>query len=142
MAAQITVPVPDDRIAEFYEMFSNWLKGGATSKETASQSVWGEGDLDLAASVWEKFTPAAQAIYSVLIDNPGKQFGSEALAARAGQASTYSLAGALAWPDKHCLAVNREPLQRSYALSTGGSNYWMEERVARLFRQARGMGLG
>lgn len=138
----VTVPIPEQRITEFYAMFAVWLSqapgvGSPPAAGIATSHSWSDGDEEVAAELWRTFTSIARAVFSVLIDNPGKQYGSEALAERAELESAYTLAGALSWPIKRCAAAGKESLIHSYALTTGGSNYWMEETTARVFAAAR-----
>ncbi|WP_161600241.1 DUF6416 domain-containing protein [Serinicoccus marinus] len=111
----------------------------AQEASSVSTSVWTDGDETLAAEVWSKFTVAARKVFDVMIDNPGKHYGSERLAELAGLETMYMLAGMVSWPKKHCERAGKEPLFRTHSLSTGGSNYWMEETTARVFREARDM---
>lgn len=95
--SDITVPVPEARTAEFYQFFGLWLAGslslpggipvGAESPSETSQmptphQPWGDtkSDVNDAALLWEKYSPRARAMFSLLVDNPGKEFTGEQIA--------------------------------------------------------------
>ena len=92
---EITVPVPDDRTAEFYQFFGLWLAGG----QPLSRSIWylsdscwypgsrsdgrlrkakpwtgADADLEDAEALWRKYSPRARAMFSLLMDTPDKKY--------------------------------------------------------------------
>lgn len=142
----ITIKVPEERVAEFYAMYGHWLAspGGATGPpgvdvEPSEAVEWGEGDVELAATVWKKFSPRAKALFSTLIDNPEDKFTGDVLAEMHEIPNgRYGVAGVLAWPSRHCFAVGRRYCWR-WAYPEGETAvYWMEAPVAAVFRKARG----
>ena len=57
---------------------------------------------------WEKFNPRAKALFSLLMDHPGHKETGEGLAATLDIPNGKSgVAGVLAWPVRHCAAMNR-----------------------------------
>src|SRR5687767_5877439 len=94
----ITVPVPDDRTAEFFQFFGLWLAGDLSLSPKGPQGLqslpegtgasqqefrpWADTpeDVEDAAALWKKFSPRARAMFSLLIDNPGKEFTGEQIA--------------------------------------------------------------
>jgi hypothetical protein len=62
----------------------------------------------LARSVWGKFSPGAKALFSLLMDEPGRKVSGKDLASTLDIPNGASgVAGVLAWPARHCAAVNR-----------------------------------
>lgn len=122
--ADITVPVPDDRTAEFYQFFGLWLAGSLSltagtsgiSPETPEASKppkltpWSHEDSDLpdATLLWKKYSPNARAVFSLLIDNPGKEFTGDEIAEACNIPNgAHGVAGVLAWPGRHGAAIGR-----------------------------------
>lgn len=148
--ADITVPVPDDRIAEFYSFFGTWLAGSLnpSSGEAADGSgvpqashEWGSTDDDLADAValWKKFSPRARAMFSLLIDNPGTEYTGEQIAEACGIPNgAHGVAGVLAWPGRHGAAIGRGlPSNWRQDPETFESFYAMSPERAALFGAAR-----
>src|SRR4051794_25161425 len=90
----VTVKVPTDRVPGFYSMFGAWLSG-STATASAAEEVsaatgndayeeWGAADVDLAASVWAKFSPTAKGLFSTLIDSPERRFSGDELSEMLG----------------------------------------------------------
>jgi hypothetical protein len=142
----VTVPVPEDRLADFYALYSRWLSGAETTEvqveEANAKSVnWSDTDDDLvlARTVWEKFSERAKALFSTLMDNPEKKYSGEELAELHNIPNgKYGVAGVLAWPGRHSYAVNRWlPCRYEDGPVGASANYWMTSEVAALFRKAR-----
>lgn len=144
----ITVKVPEDRVGEFYSMFGTWLSGPPQGAPPTGTGVvegsrdgepWSESDVELAGAVWDKFSDTAQLLFSTLIDEPERRFSgdelSEMLAIPNGR---HGVAGVLAWPRRHCLAVNRRwPWEWSYPEEGAPVVYWFTPENAALFREVR-----
>jgi hypothetical protein len=142
----VTVKVPEDRVGEFYEMLGRWLTGeeladDALGPPAAGLKDWTDSpeDLALARVVWEKLSPRANAIFSLLMDHPARKVSAEDLASACDiPHGKYGVAGALAWPGRHCAAVNRNlPLRWKEGSDDSGGIYWVEREVADLFRKVR-----
>lgn len=143
----VSVKVPEDRLAEFYAMYARWLD--SPTGETGDEPVVAEepgatewrpdDDGPLAAAVWAKFSPRAKALFSTLIENPGERFYGEELARMHHLPNgSHGVAGVLAWPSRHCVAAGRQWCWKWDYPERGGAVYWMDDALARLFRQARG----
>jgi hypothetical protein len=141
---EVTVPVPDDRVAQFYEMFGRWL-GGADGLSTGDIDApellqWSNSgeDVALARKVWVKLSPRAQALFRLLMSKPGQKFAAEELADTLDiPHGKNGVAGALAWPGRHSHAVGRWlPVRYEDGPVGRGALYWMEPEVAELFRRA------
>lgn len=144
---EIKVLVPDERVAEFYQFFGAWLAGatppnaGEGHADSGPLLPWGSGedDLALAQVVWNKLSEFARAMFSVLMDEPGRRVAGEVLANDLGIPNgKYGVAGVLAWPGRHCKAVGRT-LPTEYEEGPDGESgiYWMNPDVAALFVAAR-----
>ncbi len=154
--SNITIPVPLERTAEFYQFFGLWLAGdlslpnlglkGSRSlpepqEAAADITPWGTGDADLrdATLLWEKFSIRARTMFSLLIDNPQRKFTGEEIAKAANIPNgAHGVAGVLAWPGRHGYTVGRPlPSEWREDPDTQESHYWMPKERADLFRAAR-----
>jgi len=142
----VTVKIPEERVAEFYAMVGRWLSGAGPPNEVASAPAitaknWtnSEKDLALAREVWEKLSAPAKAVFSQLIDHPGQGVSGEDLAeALSIPNGKNGVAGVLAWPARYCAALNRsQPWRWQDRLDGRGAYYWFEREVADLFKQVR-----
>ena len=139
----ITIKVPEDRVAEFYAMYGTWLAAppapGPDELESGEgKAPWTPADTELAASVWLKFSETAKCLFSMLIDNPERRFGGDELAEILNIPNgKHGVAGVLAWPGRHCFAVRRTwPWSWAYP-HDGTAVYWFTQENADLFREAR-----
>jgi hypothetical protein len=148
--ADITVPVPDERVPEFYQFFGAWLAGSTTAvaaegHQPGSPEVevepWGQtgDDLALAQVVWGKLSQPAQAMFNLLMEHPGEKISGETVAAKVGiEKGKYGVAGLLAWPARHSYAVGRQlPVWYEDGPVGGSADYWIEPDVADLFKKAK-----
>lgn len=153
--ADITVPVPDARVGEFYHFFAHWLEGpldpGHTSPETSSAGSaevitapipWGsdpDQDHKDALTLWSKYSKSARAMFSLLMDQPDMRFTGEEIATEIGLAKgAHGVAGVLAWPGRHGAKMNRSiPSAWAYDADTGLSHYWFFPETAEVFKAAR-----
>jgi hypothetical protein len=153
----ITVPVPDDRTAEFYQFFGLWLAGslslssttaGATSEVSTTPSqpparkAWGsspEADATDAEALWAKYSKNARGMFSLLMDNPGKEFTGDEIAEAVGIPNgAHGVAGVLAWPGRHGAEIGRFlPTSFREDEETGLTYYRMTADQAELFKAAR-----
>lgn len=148
--AEITVPVPDDRIAEFYSFFGTWLAGGPSPAPALGQQVgnpvtevspWGQTDEDLALAqvVWGKLSERAQAMFELLMEHPGQKISGEMIAEKVDIPNgKYGVAGVLAWPGRHSYAVGRPlPVRYEDGPVGGSASYWIDKDTAELFKHAQ-----
>lgn len=149
----ITVPVPDDRTAEFYQFFGLWLAGSLTLPDGGSQSLpeasgdsgkrrnWtgSDDDREDARKLWSKMTSRAKGFYNLLIDAPGTKFTGNQIAKELSISNgANGVAGVLAWPGRYCLNMNRNLPQHWKDGEVGApSVYWMDADVAALFAAVR-----
>lgn len=146
MLIDVTVKIPEDRVGVFYGLVGRWLSGEQSEDEvteaaTDAPKAWtnSDGDLVLARLVWEKFSPRAKAVFSLLMDRPGHKVSGEDLAATLEIPNGKSgVAGVLAWPARHCATVGMAgPWWWEYTAEGDGAYYWMEPEVADLFKKAQ-----
>lgn len=142
----VTVKVPEDRVGEFYAMLGRWLTGEELADDALGPPVTGlkdwtdsQEDVALAGVVWGKLSPRAKAVFSLLMDHPGRQVSGEDLASACDIPNgKYGVAGVLAWPGRHCAAVNRNlPSRWKGGSDDSGGIYWVEREVADLFGKVR-----
>lgn len=158
----ITVPVPNDRTAEFYQFFGLWLGGslqlpdqgpadpsgalktsllqGSTPK-AAAMVPWGitERDHADALQLWKKYSPRARAMFSLLIDNRGKMFTGDQIAEAVNIPNgAHGVAGVLAWPGRYGMAIGRGlPTEWRENPETLELAYSIPTERAELFKVAR-----
>lgn len=152
----ITVPVPDDRTAEFYQFFGLWLAGSlslpgttgaspevsTTSSQALVKKTWGsspEADAADAEALWAKYSKNARGMFSLLLDNPGKEFTGDEIAEAVGIPNgAHGVAGVLAWPGRHGAEIGRGlPTSFREDEETGLTYYRMTAEQAELFKAAR-----
>jgi len=145
----ISVKVPEDRVAEFYAMYGSWLKSSPgygfdgsddESPDLVDQpaTAWRPDDLELATAVWHQFSARAQALFSTLIDSPNERYYGEELARMHHIPNgSHGIAGLLTWPSRHCAAAGRSWCWKWNNPDRGGTVYWMDDELASLFSQAR-----
>lgn len=140
---QVTFDIPDHVLGRFYLMVGSKLRladGRVADEEAAAQlHDWGTGpreaDMGPAREVWRKFSPKAQAVFGLLIDNPGVAVTGADIAGKLDIPNgNRGVAGIVAWPARHCADAGRNPLFR-YEDADGG--YWMDTVTADLFAQVR-----
>lgn len=149
----ITVPVPDDRMAEFYQFFGLWLSGSldtylhgspdmpdASAPSPAARAEWGSApeDFEDAVALWTKYSPTARAMFSMLMDAPDTPYSGDDIAEAIGiENGAHGIAGVLAWPGRHGAKLGR-PLPSYWGVGEDGvGRYWIPEAEAELFRAAR-----
>jgi hypothetical protein len=138
----VTVKVPEERVADFYSMYGRWLARSPEDPleapaERLERESWTVADADLAIEVWGKFTDSARALFSILLDSPGREFGGDELATRLGLSGKNAVAGLLGWPGRHCHEVGREWLWDWRYPDGKTAVYWLTPEIAELFQPAR-----
>jgi hypothetical protein len=153
----ITVAVPEERVPEFYIWFANFLAaepgappwtGGRRGRGPGGPRgphrgfgepvPWSAADAESAAWLYGKLAPPARALFDVLIDAPGERLAGNEIAARLGlEKGAHGVAGILAWPGRYARKLGRELPLATEGREDGGTDYYMEPGVARLFAAAR-----
>jgi Family of unknown function (DUF6416) len=151
---EVTVPVPEERVPEFYSWFAAFLaaapgttppsggsrrRGGRGWRQHAEASAWSAEDVDQAAWLYAKLAPPARELFDLLIEAPGQRFGGEDLAKRLKlDKGAHGVAGILAWPGRYSRHLGRTLPIATEGRADGGTDYYMEPDVAALFAAARG----
>jgi hypothetical protein len=142
----VTVKVPEDRVAEFYTMYGQWLSGALSpapepTVEDAEVSEWSSGDVELAQELWNKFNDRAKALFTTLLENPGQRFTGQELAERLNIPNgSNGVAGVLAWPGRYCKQYGRTICWHvDWSDDAYVAVYWLEGVLADLFRKASGV---
>lgn len=152
----ITVPVPQDRTAEFYQFFGLWLAGSLAANELAHEDLqpraaladgkprmlpWGSSEQDYvdAERLWKKYSKSARAMFSLLIDNPDKRYTGDQIATEIGiKHGARGVAGLLAWPGRHGAKIGRGlPSEWGHDEDTSEGSYWIPADRAEAFKAAR-----
>jgi hypothetical protein len=153
----VTVPVPEERIPEFYLWFSAFLasapgagpprhrprRGGFGPRGPHDgdddRPAWTAEDTDAAAWLYGRLTGQARELFDLLIEHPGERFSANDLATRLHlEKGAHGIAGLLAWPGRWS-----RRLERAFPIVTegrpdGGTDYAMTADVAALFADVRG----
>jgi hypothetical protein len=152
---QVTVPVPEERVPEFYAWFAAFLaaepgtpprspgwerRGGRGSRRGGEERPWSAGDADAAAWLYHRLAPPARALFDLLSDTPGQRFAGNEIASRLSlEKGAHGVAGILAWPGRYCRKLGRAFPIATAARDDGGTDYFMEPDVAAIFAKARGV---
>jgi hypothetical protein len=150
---QVTVAVPEDRVPEFYAWFAAFLaatpgtsppfsgggRHGSQGRVPHSEAhAWSAQDADQAAWLYRKLAPQARELFDLLAESPGARFGGEAVAERLTlEKGAHGVAGILAWPGRYSRHLNRVLPIATEGRPDGGTDYYMEPELARLFTAAR-----
>jgi hypothetical protein len=148
---QITVAVPEERVAEFYAWFADFLmaepgtarpserRHGHRGRRLRSEaSAWSADDADQAAWLYRKLAPPARELFDLLLDAPGERFGGETIARRLGlEKGAHGVAGILAWPGRYSRHLNRVLPIDTEGRADGGTDYYIDPDTAAIFAAAR-----
>jgi uncharacterized protein DUF6416 len=143
--ARVTFEVPDKLLGEFYTAVGVVLKRGqdrvdAPPAEEQKLRDWvpTSGDYLYAEerqAVWRRFSPRAQALFSLLIDTAGEIMTGDEIAQRLDIPNgKHGVAGIVAWPARHCAEMGFNP---PFRYDPDGGGYWMDEATASLFAEVR-----
>ena len=160
---QVTVAVPEERVPEFYVWFAHFLaaeagggppgRGGRTPRggpwgrgrgfgpprPQFEAAAWSADDADQAAWLYGKLAPPARELFDLLIDAPGKRFSGNEIAARLKlDKGAHGVAGILAWPGRYSRKLGREFPIATEGREDGGTDYYLDDDVAKLFAATRG----
>ncbi|HET7016667.1 MAG TPA: DUF6416 domain-containing protein [Streptosporangiaceae bacterium] len=143
---ELTFEVPDRLVGEVYLAIGLVLRNAREESETPGTEPdlhdWGTESFDTEAVdlAWRKFSPRAQAVFSLLMENPGVAMTADEIAAKIGLANgRHALAGVVAWPSRQCAEMRLNPPFRFDTPTAPGEtgSYWMDPETARLFIGAR-----
>jgi hypothetical protein len=148
---QITVAVPEERVAEFYAWFSAFLqadpgamppfgrmRGGRGHRHHAEPQAWSADDADQAAWLYSRLAPPARELFDRLAGSPGERVGGEEIATQLGlDKGSHGVAGILAWPGRYSRRLGRALPIATAGRPDGGTDYFMDPAIAELFTHAR-----
>jgi hypothetical protein len=150
---QVTVAVPEERVPEFYSWFATFLaaepgapppswgragRGRRGSRHHGEARAWSADDADQAAWLYGRLAPPARELFDLLADAPGQHFGGEDIAKRLRlEKGAHGVAGILAWPGRYSRHLDRVLPIATDGRADGGTDYYMESDVAKLFAAAR-----
>jgi hypothetical protein len=153
---QVTVPVPEERVAEFYAWFAaflasepGWTRGGPRGRpggparrggphrDEAPLVPWSAADGDRALWLYERLAPTARELFDMLAVAPGRRLsGNEVAAQLEVDKGAHGVAGILAWPGRYSRRLDRPLPIATEGRADGGTDYYMEPPVAALFAAA------
>lgn len=142
---ELSFEVPDPLVGHVYIAIGAVLKRAqqsATAEEEPELHDWGTEafDSELAHRAWRKFSPRAQAVFALLMENPGVAMQADEIAVKIGLANgRHGLAGVVAWPSRQCAEMGLTPPFRYESPPAPGEtgSYWMDPETAQLFIAAR-----
>lgn len=151
---QVTVVVPQSRLAEFYEMYGRWLRGtaavapedGDSTKPTPMAQMkrtWIQGSdddrlRDAKVLLQQLAGGTGGKILSFLLDHPGEWFSGHDLVRDLTLSGMNDIQGGIGAIGKRCTALGREKPQRyQQSVGFGNSRYAIEPDVAEFFRTTR-----
>jgi Family of unknown function (DUF6416) len=146
---QVTFEISEHLLGQFYMAVGRALKraqdesaDNASGRDEPTVHDWGTqgSDSDAARMVWRKFSPRAQAVFSLLMDNPGVAMSADEIADKIGLSNgRHGLAGVVAWPSRQCAEFGLTPPYRYESPEAPGEtgSYWMDAEMAALFSRAR-----
>ena len=150
---QVTVAVPEERVPEFYAWFASFLasepgtpppfggrgrRGRHGVRRRDDVRAWSPEDGDQATWLYRKLAPPARQLFDLLADSPGARIGGEQLARQlALEKGSHGVAGVLAWPGRYSRHLGRVLPIATEGRPDGGTDYYMDPEIARLFKAAR-----
>lgn len=145
---ELSFEVPDRLLGHVYIAIGAVLKRSqqsTTAEEEQELRDWGENpafadEAKLADMAWRKFSPRAQAVFALLMENPGVAMQADEIAVKIGLANgRHGLAGVVAWPSRQCAEMGRTPPFRYESPPAPGEtgSYWMDPETAQLFIAAQ-----
>ena len=120
---QVTVPVPEERVPEFYAWFAEFLaaqpgtrspsrgrgrRGSRGFRHHGDARAWSAEDADQAAWLYGRLAPPARELFGLLAGAPGERLAGEEIAKRLGlEKGAHGVAGILAWPGRYSRHLDR-----------------------------------
>ena len=104
----ITIPVPSDRVAEFYQLVGAWMEtprggpaaAGAAADETASDIPLSEQDLSAAVTWWKSLKPREREIFGLWVDASPKMLSAKVIVETMKLKGPRDIPGILSWPSR------------------------------------------
>lgn len=157
---QITVDVPQERVAEFYAWFAQFLAaergfGGPRGRRGGfgpgghrggfghhgwqrERRPWTTDDVEEARWLYGKLSDPAREMFDLLMQSPGEAISGNDLASRLKiDKGAHGVAGILAWPGRWSARLGRDFPIETASRDDGGTDYSMDADTAALFTQAK-----
>ena len=134
----VTVKVDEQRLAEFYAMYAEWLGRPARGDGAPDAGLvgWGSEDLSEARFVWKGLHPRARRLFEVLLASGDPVPGSELAAALGPDAREDTVFGGFGPPAKLAKEVGRRHMVETTHTASGNA-YWLTPTARALLEQAR-----
>lgn len=142
---EVKVLVPEERVAEFYQWFGEWLENpdrarGVAEVRELELEKWQNSpeDIEVARKVWGLFSPRARKLFDFLMDSAGDRFPADFLAEKIGLTTgAYGVSGVLGGAGKRCYSVGKSWMWEWEIDEEKGSMYAVEPEIAEIFAAAR-----
>jgi hypothetical protein len=135
MMTEVTVKVPEERVAEFYVAHGQWLE--KISCETAGHArrqEWTTKDGQLARDVWSKL-PVNSARFLEEVIDAGEIEGA-ALVRRMGLNDVVQLVGLHGWVGRVCNEFGRTSPVNTKA-TPNGTAWFIDQTIGKMLKDAR-----
>jgi hypothetical protein len=161
----VTVAVPEERVPEFYSWFAAFLAAAPGSAAPSTPALraprggpgrragpsrwdhrpaptgWTKQDDETAQWLYRKLAPPARELLDLLLDDPGRRWSGNELAAKLGlDKGAHGVAGILAWPGRYCRKLGKALPIATEKRDDGGTDYFLDPGTATLFAAARRAG--
>lgn len=101
----ITVPVPSERVAEFYRWFGVWMDSprspdlSATSESTPDAPL-SDQELPTAVTWWRSLKPRERELFGLWIDASPRMLSAKLIVEKMGLKGPRDIPGILSWPSR------------------------------------------
>jgi hypothetical protein len=96
----VTVPVPSDRVPEFYRWFADWVDRGAAGPAPSPAEAIPQQNLDAAVRWWKTLKPRERNIFSLWIEAAPRMLSATEIIQQLGLKGPREIAGILSWPGR------------------------------------------
>lgn len=144
ITTDITVPVPQDRVPEFYRWFADWVDG-STTHEGGSAAPSDDRDVEGAAARWWLSLGARERqIFSLWIEAAPRMLSAEEIIADMGLNGARDIPGILSWSTRKAAKVGFRAVWRFRRDPLNGTPlYGIEDTTyADLLKRARSVSEG
>lgn len=100
VTTDITVPVPEDRVPEFYRWFADWIdKSGGEPEQELPAPPLGDG-LDAAMQWWKLLKPRERQIFRLWAEKSPRMLTAGEIVEELGLNGPRDIPGILSWPTR------------------------------------------
>lgn len=144
---EVTVPVPSDHVAEFYQQFGAWLqtlqaqenRPSADTEALTSTTPPAEQSLEAATQWWNLLKLRERQLFGLWIDEAPRLLTADSIVTKLALSSPREIPGVLAWPSRKGKKVGFD-VRWSFRHdpTSGDPIYGIEDsEYANLIREAR-----